>query len=129
MPRLALILILTLALLPAACGTIPDFRAGSPAPRSAGPAAPSPATPSPPLEMTPLPGAGVSAGAAEAACTAAGVERGFQVQGIVGSTDVAGTDGQPASRDVMMRVARGTQVFDLRCSYHYASAQARVMAL
>lgn len=107
------------ALTLAACGELPDFRVpGSPTPAAV--SAPPPAATLPPQ---------TGAGAAETACTAAGQERGFTVQGVVGSTDVAGADGQPASRDVMLRVARGQQVFDLRCNYHYASSQARVMAL
>jgi hypothetical protein len=126
-------MILTLALLPAACDVIPDFRPSAATPPRAAAAAPviSVAPLASPVDA--MPGVGdaapVSAGVAESACRAAGADRGFQVQGVVGSTDVRGADGQPVSRDVMLRVARSGQVFDLRCSYHYASAQARVMAL
>jgi hypothetical protein len=123
MPRTTLILTAA-ALGLAACANVPDLRLRR--------TAPPPATTPEPMPLPPVdiePGAVPSASAAEAACMAAGRERGFQVQGVVGSADVAGSDGQPASRDVMLRVARGAQIFDLRCNFHYASAQARVMAL
>lgn len=127
MPRVLLPGALALSL--AACGAIPDFRAMRPA-----------ASPPPPPSMAvaPLPPTGPvapvlpgapSAGAAEAACAAAGRERGFEVQGVVGSTDVMGADGRAASRDVMLRVLRSGQQFDLRCNYVYADGLARVMAL
>jgi len=119
-------LLAVLALAPAACGVVPDFRPGTP-PMQVQPPPPQ-VTVAPPAPFEGPPGL-PRAAAAEAACTAAGRERGFQVQGVVGSTEVMGPDGQPASRDVMLRVERGGQVFDLRCNYHYASAQARVMAL
>ncbi|MFN3955195.1 MAG: hypothetical protein ACK4LQ_12150 [Pararhodobacter sp.] len=75
------------------------------------------------------PGARPSAGAAENACVAAGQQQGLGVQGVVGTREVAGSDGQPTSRDVMLRVARGQQLYEVRCSYNYASAQARIMSL
>ena len=123
MPRMTLILTAA-ALVLGACASAPDLRLRR--------VAPPPATTPEPMPLPPAeiePGTTPSAGAAEAACMAAGRERGFEVQRVVGSADVAGSDGQPASRDVMLRVARGAQVFDLRCNFHYASAQARVMAL
>lgn len=123
MPRPLLVLSLAAFGL-SACGGLSDLRRGSST------AAPETITVTPTEGAPDMALAGpVSAGAAEAACMEAGRERGFTVEGIVGSSDVAGDDGQPVSRDVMLRVARGAQVFDLRCSYHYASAQARVMAL
>lgn len=128
MPRLPLILTAA-ALGLAACGDLPDLRPGT----RPGPAVTTgPVIDPAPIQLGPdgqAPGNGRSAAAAEAACVAAGQERGFTVQGVVGSSDVAGGDGLPASRDVMLRVARGAQIFDLRCNFHYASAQARVMAL
>jgi hypothetical protein len=129
MRRPAVLIGLCLAL--AACGIlpeIPDFRV----PRRATPAAAPPmaATPLPPVEpLAPgAPGA-VGAGAAEAACTAAGRERGFEVQGVIGSTDVIGADGRALSRDVMLRVIRSGQQVDLRCNYVYADGIARLMVL
>lgn len=116
MPRFPLLALTLTALTLAACG-VPDFRARPAAPRaSAAPAAP----------VAPAP---TGANAAETACLAAGRERGFQVQGVTGSSEVMGADGRPASRDVMMRVQRGQQIFDLRCNYDYGGAMARVMAL
>jgi hypothetical protein len=117
-----------LALSLAACGAIPDFRAMRPAAPPPPPSmAVAPLPPTGPVVPV-LPGA-PSAGAAEAACTAAGRERGFEVQGVVGSSDVMGADGRAISRDVMLRVVRSGQQFDLRCNYVYADGLARVMAL
>lgn len=120
MPRPSPILPLVLAALMLAACDMPDFRARSSAPPPPAPLAPAPVEP------------GLNPGqpsAAEAACLAAGRERGFEVQGVVGSSEVMGADGRPASRDVLMRVARGQQIFDLRCNYDYGGAMARVMAL
>ena len=125
-PALGLMTLVALGL--SACAGLPDMRMGGSAPSASAPPetiAVTPAEGAPDLALAGQP----SASAAEAACTEAGRERGFTVQGVVGSSDVRGDDGQPVSRDVMLRVARGAQVFDLRCSFHYASAQARVMAL
>ena len=126
LPTIGLMTIAALGL--SACAGLSDMRLG----RSAPAASAMPET----IAVTPTEGAPdmalagqPSASAAEAACTEAGRERGFTVQGVVGSSDVTGDDGQPVSRDVMLRVARGAQVFDLRCSFHYPSGQARVMAL
>jgi len=123
MPK-ATLLLTAAALGLVACGSLPDLRPrrAAPAPAAAAVALPAPAVIAPDPAASP-------AAAAEAACLAAGRERGFEVRGVAGSADVAGTDGQPVSRDVMLQVARGAQVFELRCSYHYGSAMARVMAL
>lgn len=91
--------------------------------------APRGVAPQPALPAPEAPGARPSASAAESACVAAGQQQGLNVQGVVGTREVSGSDGQPASRDVMLRVARGQQLYELRCSYHYASAQARIMTL
>jgi hypothetical protein len=124
MTRLLLPLGLGLAL--SACGSMPDLRpsrAGGPAGFGATP----PAAPAAPAPVGPV--AGFGGGAAESACVAAGRERGFDVQSVVGSVDVPGADGRPVSRDVMLRVLRGGQQFDVRCSFVYADGIARVMAL
>jgi len=131
MSRLSLILFAGPVLGLAACGELPDLRQGGRTLPSPAVATIPPPEPMPP-EMSvpePLPGARPSPAQAETACMAAGRERGFVVQGVVGSSDVAGADGLPVSRDVMLRVARGAQVFDLRCNYHYGGAQARIMVL
>lgn len=70
-----------------------------------------------------------TAGAAEAACVAQGRSQGLDVQSVVGSRVQRGADDAPVARDVMLRVARGAQVFDLRCNYQYASQEARIMSL
>lgn len=121
MPRFSPLAPLALTLILAGCGAMPDFRLNR--------SAPSPANPAPPPAVMPAEPGAPSAGAAEAACQAAGRERGFEVQGIVGSSDVMGADGRPVSRDVMLRVARSGQQFDLRCNFVYADGLARVMAL
>lgn len=139
MPKVALAALLLLPLMLGACA-VPDLRGPMPmaAPRAAAPRATAPPAAPLGLPVGPLaPGGGpglapvatVTPGAAEAACVAAGAERGFQVRGVVGSSDVAGPGGAPVSRDVMLRVARGGQVFEVRCSYVYADGLARVMAL
>jgi hypothetical protein len=74
------------------------------------------------------PGA-VPASAAESSCTQQGQAQGLAVQGVVGTREVTGADGVARSRDVMLRVARGQQVYEVRCSYSYASGQARIMSL
>lgn len=70
-----------------------------------------------------------TAGEAEAACVALGRERGLDVQSVLGSRVQRDADEQPIARDVMLRVARDRQVYDLRCNYHYASGTARIMSL
>lgn len=68
-------------------------------------------------------------GDAEAACVAQGRSQGLEVQSVVGSRVQRGEDEVPVARDVMLRVARGGQVYDLRCHYQYASGTARIMSL
>jgi len=48
---------------------------------------------------------------------------------VVGTREVSGSDGLARSRDVMLRVARGQQVYEVRCSYNYVSNEARIMSL
>lgn len=113
----------------AACGGLPDLRRSRPAPPPPPPSAAMPAPP--PAAAAPEVAAGLRppASTAEDACRAAGQARGFDVRAIAGSAEVTGQTGAPESRDVMLRVARGAQVFDVRCNYHYPSGTARVMAL
>lgn len=105
----------------AGCLNIPDYRGGgfggsgrSVAPRPSAPAS-SPVTP--------------QASAAESACTQAGRSAGFDVQGVVGTREVVGSGGLPQSRDVMLRVARGGQTIEVRCSYAYVDGSANIMTL
>lgn len=113
-----LIILAGCAQLPVVRGSVAPVRAPSPAPMaSIQPVAPT------------APGAGVSAGQAETACLSQGRAQGLAVQGVVGTREVAGADGLPRARDVMLRVARGQQIYEVRCSYTYASAEARIMSL
>ncbi|MCB1395465.1 MAG: hypothetical protein KDJ98_05695 [Rhodobacteraceae bacterium] len=127
---------LTLAILSActmlaACGDIPDFRAGerldrlsnsfsswrNDAPQAQAPVG-APLAPPPP-----------AASAAEGACMQAGREAGFDVRGVVGTHEVTDAAGMPVSRDVMLQVQRGSQSLQVRCSYAYAGGEARIMTL
>ncbi|WP_146195147.1 hypothetical protein [Pararhodobacter marinus] len=108
-----------------ACGEMRDFRRGMPLIGSDA-RAPAPAAPvaSPPTTgMTP------SASDAETACMRAGGDAGFSVQGVAGTREITGADGMASSRDVMLQVSRGGQVIEVRCSYDYANASARIMTL
>jgi hypothetical protein len=107
----------------AGCADFPDLRLAQP--RTAAPVQSAPAPTSPMGDI----GIRRAAGAAEAACVAQGESQGMNVQSVVGTREVTGSDGQPASRDVMLRIARGQQVFDVRCNYDYARAEARIMTL
>ena len=107
----------------AGCAQMPDFRGGgrthAPPPRTAQPD-----------PLAPVTDAGaVPASAAEAACMEQGRGQGLAVQSVVGTREVSGSDGAASSRDVMLRVARGQQVYEVRCSYSYASNEARIMSL
>jgi hypothetical protein len=102
------------ALVLAGCADIADLR---PAPPRA--AAPMHSAPAP---MAPSDDIGIrrSASAAEAACVAQGETQGMNVRSVVGTREVTG------ARDVMLRVARGQQVFDVRCRYDNATGEARI---
>lgn len=124
MARLSTLLAgLTACTLLAGCLDIPDYRGSAAFRPGTGTA-----TPSAPLGA-PLGTAAPSAGTAESACTAAGREAGFDVQGVTGTREVTAADGLAQSRDVMLRVQRGGQSFDVRCSYSYAANSARIMTL
>ena len=127
------VMVLAAALL-GACEA-PDLRGMMPGPR-AETSAPAPApdgvaadafAPASPEDGAAIPRPPASQ--AEAACMQQGREQGLAVREVVGTREVQGSDGQAVSRDVMLRVARGQQVYDVRCSYHYASAAARIMSL
>lgn len=105
------------ATLLAGCGGLPDLR-----PRPHFPAAVA-------APATPGAGPAPSASLAEQQCLAAGASAGFDVQGVVGTRELTGADGMPVSRDVMLRVRRGSQTLDLRCSYAYDTGLARIMTL
>jgi len=89
-------------------------------------ARPLPVVSAPGGPAAPAPAAGMNN--AEAACTAAGQERGLDVLGVVGSRDVTDANGAPA-RDVMLRVARGGTQLEVRCNYQAESGLARIMLI
>ncbi|MCC5986382.1 MAG: hypothetical protein JJT95_01790 [Pararhodobacter sp.] len=99
-----------------------DWRPGASEGRAPAPAAALP-------RAEPSGGAVPTTGEAEAACVAQGRSQGLEVQSVVGSRVQRGEDDVPLARDVMLRVARGGQVYDLRCNYQYASSEARIMSL
>jgi hypothetical protein len=70
-----------------------------------------------------------TASRAEQACVAQAQARGLSVSRIVGSREVIGTAGQSNGRDVMLRVSRGTQEYEVRCSYTSDTDSARIMSL
>jgi len=108
----------------AGCFQAPALRSAAPQ-RSAPPPA---ASVAPVIPEAAVPGA-VPASAAETACTNQGQSQGLAVRGVVGTREVRGSDGTASARDVMLRVARGQQVYEVRCSYSYATGQARIMSL
>lgn len=125
---------LTLALIAgalalSACSDIPDLRSRETwrqGPRAFfdRPAVTAPA-PAPVAPMGPAP----AASDAESACLQAGRDAGFDVRGVVGTHEVADASGAPASRDVMLRVQRGSQSLEVRCSFSYAEGSAQIMTL
>jgi hypothetical protein len=115
-PGAALIVALALS----ACG------APIPGPRAMGPMVPQALPPS--LPGLAGPGA-VPLSQAEAACSEMARAQGLGVQSVVGSREVTGPDGVPQARDVLLRVTRGEQVYDVRCNYSYSADSARIMSL
>ncbi|MBN8290389.1 hypothetical protein JI664_00265 [Rhodobacter sp. NTK016B] len=106
-----------------ACGEVRDFRRGMPLIGS------NARTPAPAAPASPAMGTTPAASDAETACMRAGSDAGFSVQGVAGTREVSGADGMAASRDVMLQVDRGGQTIEVRCSYDYANASARIMTL
>ena len=93
------------------------------APAAAAPAAAPAALPAPP------PTAVATASRAEAACIDQGRAQGLSVERVAGTRAITGADGQSTGRDVMLRVSRDGQVYEVRCSYQSATDQARIMSL
>lgn len=115
-PGAALIVVLALS----ACG------APMPGPRALGPVVPQFVPPTIPGLDAPAP---VTATQAEAACSEMARAQGLGVQSVVGSREVTGPDGVTQARDVLLRVTRGEQVYDVRCNYSYSADSARIMSL
>lgn len=124
---LAAVLLLT------GCANVPDFRDGMRLSNPFARAAPTRAAPSAgsATPVSPAPGSqpAPAASTAETACLAAGREAGFDVRGVVGTREVIGANGLPESRDVMLQVDRAGQSLEVRCSFAYQDAQARIMTL
>lgn len=111
-----------------ACTNGPGPMGGFGAPRSTAPST---------IAVTPAPagtfpqvggGEVVAASDAESACLGAAQERGLSVQSVVGSRAVEGSDGD-SGRDVMLRVSRSGQEYEVRCNYAGATGTARIMSL
>lgn len=121
---------LAICMLLVGCVDVPDFRRGerfsNPFNQSSGlSSGPNPFGDVRSVDPAPTP----SASAAESACLDAGRAAGFDVQGIVGTREVLGSGGLPQSRDVMLRVQRGSQSVEVRCSYAYMNGTAQIMTL
>ncbi|MEZ5751675.1 MAG: hypothetical protein R3D60_06850 [Paracoccaceae bacterium] len=116
------------ALTLSACVEIPDYRpvrfggSGWQSQPSAQPAIGAP------LGM-PMGPAAPAADVAETACRQAGANAGFNVRGITGTREVSDSAGLPVSRDVILQVLRDGRTLEVRCSYSYAGAAARIMTL
>jgi hypothetical protein len=108
----------------AGCFDIPDLRNGE---RFSNPFRASPGRPAAPAD--PMAPPAPEASAAETACLDAGRAAGFDVRGVIGTREVLGTGGLPQSRDVMLRVQRGSQSVEVRCSYSYLGGDAQIMTL
>ncbi len=74
---------------------------------------------------------GVDAGSqrAIAACLNRAEAQGFTVTGVSSATDMVGRDGRPSGQNVFVDVGRGGQSLTVRCSYSYATSEARIMTL
>lgn len=110
----------------AGCTAYPGQMGGLTPPRDTGPSTIS-VTPAPAGSFPDM-GAPVAASDAERACLGAAQERGLSVQSVVGSRAVAGSGGD-SGRDVMLRVSRSGQVYEVRCSYAGSTQTARIMSL
>lgn len=66
---------------------------------------------------------------AEAACVEAGRSQGLTVHQVVGTRPATDGAGQPTGRDVMLRVSRAGQMYEVRCNYASATDSARIMSL
>ncbi|MCC5985059.1 MAG: hypothetical protein JJU42_11905 [Rhodobacteraceae bacterium] len=70
-----------------------------------------------------------TASRAERACVEQGAAQGLTVQRVVGTRATTDASGQTTGRDVMLRVSRQGQVYEVRCNYAQATDTARIMSL
>ncbi len=119
----ALLLVAGLGL--SACAQAPRLITG-PAPG----ARPAPAAVVPPANIAaPAPTGVATASRAERACVEQGNAQGLSVQGVVGTRAVTDSGGATTGRDVMLRVSRQGQMFEVRCNYTSGTDTARIMSL
>ncbi|MGY6634928.1 MAG: hypothetical protein ACXIU8_14475 [Alkalilacustris sp.] len=86
------------------------------------------------LDPTPAPapsapGVDADGQRAIAACLNQAEARGLTVSGVSNASEIRNAAGRPVGQNVFVDVTRGTQTFNVRCNYSYASAQARIMTL
>lgn len=89
------------------------------APPPTGPSAP------PPSDRA----ADAAADRAIAACRGRAGEQMLAVRGVEGAEEVRGSGGVPVGQNVFLAVTRGSADYTVRCSYSYATAEARIMTL
>jgi hypothetical protein len=82
-----------------------------------------------PGPVAPPPTADPAAQRAVAACRAAAEAQSIAVRGVEGSEEVRGTGGFATGQNVFLAVNRSGAAYTLRCSYNYATAEARIMSL
>ncbi len=75
------------------------------------------------------PGVDLPAQRAIAACLSRAEAQGLEVRGVANSSEVVGPGGAAVGQNVFVDVGRGGQAFTVRCSYTYASSEARIMTL
>ena len=75
------------------------------------------------------PAVDASAQQAIAACLARAETQGLNVSGVDRSDEIRTVDGVALGQNVFLDVGSGGQSFTVRCSYTYASAEARIMTL
>ena len=92
---------------------------------AAEPPAGRPATAAPAAAQVP----DAAAGRAVAACRDAATAQQIAVRGVERAEEVRGGAGFAVGQNVFLAVSRGGADFVLRCSYTYATAEARIMTL
>ncbi len=93
------------------------------------PAAAPRTTPGDQVAFLPPPTDVPTASRAERACVGQGARQGLDVQRVVGTRATTDASGQTTGRDVMLRVSRQGQVYEVRCNYAQGTDTARIMSL